>query len=717
MKRFLTATLVAAAFPALVWGAKVKVWNHHAPAHYEKAEFKAVVLTNEGALRLTRQVKPLPGIDAAHVWAVAEDKAGNLFVATGNEGKLFKIATDGAVSVAYQSEDTQILSLVAAPDGSLYAGTGPSGLIIRVPPQGEAKVHFQSKEGYIWSLAMDAKNETLYAATGPNGRIYQIDREGKGNVFYQTKQDHVLCVALASDGQLYAGTSNRGLVYRIDSKGKAFVLLDAPQTEVRTLLVAQDAVYAGTSSPVGRRTPGSGPVSSGDGSASRVSTLGASTEDRTPVSTENKDKDKDKEKPGTSSPSSANPNSTAPTTPPPSAKENSIYRIASDGTVREVFREKVMIQGLLPLGDRLLVATAGDGQLFELRVTERERSEVARLDHTQIHCVFQRNDGSVVLGSGDPGKLYVLQDRYVNQGMVVSEVLDAKALSRWGALRWKAETPPGTALSIAVRSGNVSEPDETWSDWSDEQTQSEEAMAKAPPARFLQYRLTLTSSSPQATPMLRSLTLRYQTANVAPEIGAIDVPDLDAVTLDNPKKLKLKWTATDVNEDELTYTLYYRKDGWKNWVELESGLEKREYEWDTTTTPAGVYQLKVVASDRRDNPDEEALAAERLSGPFVIDHVPPTVTVKVVGFDGERAIVEASGADGLTRLVSAAYSVDSRKWLNVFPAEGLLDRKAVSFRFKTEALKPGTHVLVLRVTDAAGNTGSQDVVFEVTRNE
>ena len=77
------------------------------------------------------------------------------------------------------------------------------------------------------------------------------------------------------------------------------------------------------------------------------------------------------------------------------------------------------------------------------------------------------------------------------------------------------------------------------------------------------------------------------TTNQAPEVTAIDVPDLDAVNLDNPKKLKIKWTATDPNEDELTYSLYVRKDGWKNWVQLEEDLDKKEYEWDTTTTPVG----------------------------------------------------------------------------------------------------------------------------------
>src|SRR5262249_22092342 len=157
-------------------------------------------------------------------------------------------------------------------------------------------------------------------------------------------------------------------------------------------------------------------------------------------------------------------------------------------------------------------------------------------------------------------------------------------------------TPAGTSINIAVRSGNVAEPDETWSDWSVEQSDARQATVLAPTARFLQYRVTLASDDAAATPILRSLAIRYATTNQAPEVTSVDVPDLDAVTLDNPKKLKFKWNATDANEDELTYSLFVRKEGWKNWVELEDSLEKKEFEWDTTTAPSGVYRLKVVAS-------------------------------------------------------------------------------------------------------------------------
>ena len=65
------------------------------------------------------------------------------------------------------------------------------------------------------------------------------------------------------------------------------------------------------------------------------------------------------------------------------------------------------------------------------------------------------------------------------------------------------------------------------------------------------------------------------------------------------------------------------------------------------------------------------------------------------------------------RLTAASFAVNGKKWSNIFPVNGLFDSKEETFKFKTDTLKPGTYVLVLRVKDAAGNTGSGDVVFTV----
>jgi hypothetical protein len=701
-----------AAHPAAA--GKVKVWQAHAPADYDRAALRGAVISSEGALRLSRRLEPLPGLQAEHVWDVVEDAAGNLYAATGDEGKIFKITPGGEVTVAYAGPDSQVLCLARGGDGAVYAGTGPGGRVVRLDPDGTAKVFYASPESYVWALAFDADGTTLYAATGPKGRVYKITPGGEGTVFFQTWQDHVLSLARAADGTLYAGTDKDGLVYRIDVAGKGFVLFQAAQSEVRTLLVTPDAIYAGTGAAGRKRSTGS--------SGEAVSALPAAPKGEVaaqPVARRAGDaapaalassvggKERDGER-----------GSPAPAPSAPAAGENSVYRIAPDGAAREVFRDRAMVLGLDRRRGRLFVGTGLDGRLFEIDEAIRERTEIARLDHGLVHKLYRRQDGAVVVATGDPGRLYLLRDGYKSQGTAVSEVLDAKLTSRWGALRWRADRPAGTRVSVAVRSGNVGEPDDTWSAWSAEQTDPQAATAAAPAARYLQYRVTLATTDAAVTPTLHRLSVRYATANQAPEVTALEVPDPESgppKESKDPKKLRLKWTATDPNEDELAYSVYARKEGWADWVLLEEGLAKPEWEWDTTTTPAGVYRVKVVASDRPDNPDGEALSAERLSGPVVVAHDPPAVTVRVAAVEGDRAVIEADAADALSRLAGAAYSINGRKWINVFPTDGLFDDKRESFRFTTEALPPGTYVLVLRVRDAAGNTGTGDAVFTIPR--
>jgi hypothetical protein len=722
-RSLLTAGLVvlaALSLPGAGSAAKVKVWHHHTPGHHDKAEFKHAVVSSEGTLRLSRQLRPLAGVKAMHVWDVVEDRQGNLFVATGDEGKLYKVTPAGAVSLAYTSPDSQVLSLALALDGTVYAGTGPTGLIIAISPEtGKARLVAENLDSYVWCLAVGDDGKTLFAGTGPKGRIYQVTPDGPASVFYRTKQEHILCLARGDGGVLYAGTDKGGLVYRIDARGKGFVLYQAAQAEVRSLLVTPKGVYAGTSAPSKRQLSSR----SGGSSGSSVSSVGSGSGS----ATSSKDGDAEKDsavKPASTSSSSASSSSSdeekgeskgsaAAAPSAPSAGENSVYHIAADGTVREVFREKALVLSLLRQHGGVLVGTGMHGQLFEVAEASKERSEIARLDHGQIHCLCRRRDGSVVLGTGDPGRLYVLHNTHAARGTVTSEVLDAKIISKWGALTWTADTPPGTAVSIAVRSGNVADPDDTWSDWSAEQTDSQQSRIAAPTARFLQYRVTLHTENSRITPGVRGLTLRYQTTNQAPEVTKIDVPDLDAANLENPRKVRLKWNALDPNEDELTYRLLVRKEGWKEWVCLEEELEKKEYDWDTTAMPSGVYRVKVVASDRRDNPAEEALTAERISAPFAVTQLPPAVSVRVAGIEGDQAVLEATATDPLVRLTEASFAVNGKRWVNVFPCDGLFDSKSERFRFKTEALRPGTYVLMMRVRNAAGVVGTSDVVFTV----
>ncbi|HEY8505775.1 MAG TPA: hypothetical protein VIL46_14415, partial [Gemmataceae bacterium] len=568
------------------------------------------------------------------------------------------------------------LSLAAGPEGSVYAGTGPSGTVLRVAPDGTVAVLRQLPSAYVWGLAYDQTAGALFAATGPEGRVYRIRPGGETDLFYQTRQEHVLCVATDGKGTVYAGTDRKGLVYRIDPTGKGYVLFQAPQSEVRRIQVTPEALYVGTTAPTDRtavvseklKSPAavaSSPLPSGSRPASAGAEPGAEAGPDAAVSTGSGDggeKSKSADRPQSASAPSV-----------PETGENSVYRLGFDGSVRELFREKALIQSLRLHGDRLYVGTGVRGRLFEVDPATRERSEVARLDQGVIHQIVERADGSLLVAAGDPGRIYTLRERYVGSGTVTSEVFDAGLISRWGNFSWRADRPEGTSLTVALRGGNVSEPDDTWTDWSAEYADPAGAAAALPPSRFAQYRVTLKTSDPSATPVLRSVRFRYATVNLAPELTSLETPDFDAEPAKEPKKVKLKWATTDPNEDALTYDLYVRKDGWNEWVRVAEALAKTEYEWDTTAMPEGNYLVKVVADDSPDNPPASALRSERVGGPVLVAHEPPAVSVKVTGIDGERVTVAATATAPVARIAAASYSLNGGDWVDIFPADGLSD--------------------------------------------
>ena len=397
-----------------------------------------------------------------------------------------------------------------------------------------------------------------------------------------------------------------------------------------------------------------------------------------------------------------------------------VYRIDATGRVRQLLDLKGMVYALGQIGlardGQLVAGTGGEGILYGVGQSGGSSRQLAKLDAEQILSLLSSDQGGLLIGTGNPGQLLRLEAEYRPAATLLSAPLDAKLLARFGSVVWWGNAPEGTQISVRLRSGNTAKPDETWSPWSAAQTDPLASDADCPPGRFLQYELTLRTSNPKITPVLQSLSIRYRTANQAPELTKLTVPHVEES--DGKKqldKLKLAWEATDPNEDELEYTLSFRKPEWSTWITLAKELTGKEHEWDITSVPEGVYVVRVEASDRRHNQSGEALSATRVSEPFIVDHQGPRLKINLAKKQPQpdRRTFEVSAEDALSPIVETSYSVDGGDWQRTFPVDGLFDASREQFRFQAAELSPGVHVLVVRATDAAGYVGSADLVFEI----
>ncbi|WP_422927036.1 hypothetical protein [Singulisphaera sp. PoT] len=716
----LIAGAVASGFIPAQWAfAKLDAWRQETAAAFNKGHRERVVVSDNGRIRLGQSLSPVGKLDASRVWDLASTADGTVYAATGDAGKVFRRESkDGAEwTVAYDADDTQVLSLAVLPENRVLAGTGPTGLIVDLtdPKNPKPTPALDPSVKYIWDLATDAKGN-LYAVTGPTGQLWKVAADGNRTLLYDSPHSHLLSVAVGSDGSVYAGSDGEGLIYRVSPDGKASVVYDAPQNEVRTLLFAPDGtLYAGTAAESGGGgggSPGRGPgLFSGGGGATTSSTTppsGATVASADAPEPPKPPSPTPPPRPPVSSPSSSGGGSASPK--PPSPGDNAVYRISNDGVPREVFRARVLIYALAWQEGRLLVGTGPDGQLFEVRDQGHESAPIARLDHGQILALLTDPKGNLLIGTGDPGAVARLESGYVPTGTLVSEVLDTKLISRFGALSWRSDQPEATTVAVQVRSGNVGEPDATWSAWSPEQTTPTTSKANVPPGRFAQYRLTLSTKNQAVTPEVRSVVIRYQTVNLPPEVSKVDVPDvsiLDGTT--RQTKLTLRWDVSDPNGDELEYALHIRKDGWPDWIRLgDEHHTGSNYEWDTTSVPDGLYRYRLTASDRPSNNADDALTRERTSEPFLVDHLAPAVAIES---KSRGAVVTLR--DNATRITKSAYALDGGEWTPIFPDDGLYDSNEETITLSLPDLKPGTHVLVIRANDAAGNTGTGDILLDV----
>ena len=238
-----------------------------------------------------------------YIWDLALDKAGNLYVATGDHGEIYKVTAKGEHSLFFKSDETHIRALTLDSKGNLIAGTDGSGLVYRISPAGEGFVLYSAPKKEITALALDREGN-IYAAgvgekrpgggsttapgtsmlitMGPNpaatpgsqapgivstpipppivsfpvpgggaaggSDVYRIAADGSPVRIWTSRDDIVYSLVFDSHGRLLAGTGNRGHVFAINGPDEYADLLKAPASQVTGFAQAPNGgLYAATS--------------------------------------------------------------------------------------------------------------------------------------------------------------------------------------------------------------------------------------------------------------------------------------------------------------------------------------------------------------------------------------------------------------------------------------------------------------------------------------
>ncbi len=242
-----------------------------------------------------------------YIWDLALDKSGNLYVATGDHGEIFRVTPRGEHSVFFKSDETHIRVLAFDAQDNLIAGSDGSGLIYRISPTGEGFVLYSAPKKEITALALDRAGNIYAAAVGekrggsganssgmaaallsmssapptgggapqvpgmtittapstppmtgpfpfPGGGasggsdVYRIAPDGSPTRLWTSHEDIVYALAFDSQGRLLAGTGNRGHIFAVSGLDDFSDLLKAAASQVTAFAKAPGGgVYAATS--------------------------------------------------------------------------------------------------------------------------------------------------------------------------------------------------------------------------------------------------------------------------------------------------------------------------------------------------------------------------------------------------------------------------------------------------------------------------------------
>ncbi|MGH9880962.1 MAG: hypothetical protein ACRD6N_05960, partial [Pyrinomonadaceae bacterium] len=663
--------------------------------------------------------------EQAYIWSSAIDNQGTVYLGTGHDGKIYRIASDGRGSLLYDATELDVTALAIGRDGALYAGTSPDGKVYRIASDGRAEVYFDPTDKYIWSLAV-LSDGSLAVGTGDNGKLYRVRAAGaqpESSLLINTNQTHVISLALTAQGDLIAGTDPGGLVLRISADGKAFALFDAQLREIHALAPAPDgSIYAlGLSDAAVGRQPAPTPPTPGapeqttpttsvtitaiDETGAPIQAQGPSARSRTDISN----------------------------------ARSAVFRIAPDGGADVVWSSPTVtafaIASALQPGS-VLIGTADKGRIYSVTNDGRD-TLLLQSSEGQISSFLVRS-GQIYAASSNQGKLFRFGSPLVAEGSYESPVRDAKLIATWGRVWWRG----AGNVELQTRSGNGERPDSTWSEWSVPYRDPEGNQISSPRARFIQWRMTMRSTSAPPQTWAEDVSVAYLPRNVAPEVLSITAlpigvglqqvaqmqidPNVESSGLDPaqfgvvaqvpPRRLfqrgarSFQWQAEDRNGDTLEYAIYYRALNETTFRLLKDKLRESFYTIDGATLADGRYIIKITASDAPDNPAGQALLGERLSEPVDIDNTPPVV--RAVGRPqlsntGLRVVFDVDDATG--KVKRADQSVDGAPWAPIFPDDGIADNSRERYSLDLPITAAGEHTISLRVFDTSGNVGTLSV--------
>ena len=421
-----------------------------------------------------------------------------------------------------------------------------------------------------------------------------------------------------------------------------------------------------------------------------------------------------------------------------------VYRIQKDGFAEKIWGSASDVAYAIAFDSegRPLVGTGNEGVIHRLD-SDQFNTVLLNTPPTQVTSFLEGKNGVVYATTGNVGNLYAIGPGLETSGTLESEVLDASEFSTWGKVHIRSTNHSG-AITLETRSGNVNHPESNWTPWTKVEISELGGAIHSQPARYLQYRLTLTKSSSGESPELSAIDLAFLPKNVAPKVQQIEVapfnyrqaPSNSALERSvqpsgSPSTITLPAVGSkrssagidvstggavapvqqgfrnhslgfgDPNGDQLSFKVELRSAADATWRTLKDKLLDRFYAFDSTSFPDGKYVVRITASDAPSNIPTAALTSSLESETFTIDNTPPVITIN----SASAGSIKFTAKDALSWIDKSEYSIDGGDWTALLPDNLVTDSQSLDYTITARA----GQLVSIRVYDENDNVSAKVV--------
>lgn len=549
-----------------------------------------------------------------------------LYVGTSPNGKVYRVdPASGKFTPFFDPKQAYIWAITPLADGSFAVATGVEGKLFRVNAKGEGSVWFDSPEPHLRSLAVGAAGGVLVGGSG-EGRIYEVSAKGEGRALYDSALTEISAIYYdpATRSGWAAGAAGTLPSTAPGSKSTQAATTTTPGDKSQSTPKKDDQSSVEVTITYEEPSPQSGavPATAGAGEIYRIDADGFVDVIRR--------FDREIVYGIAGGPDGSVYLSTGP--------QGRIYQLKGhDVSLVATVPEKQVVSFANDGSGGVYVTTTNSGAIYrlssglaaksEFRSPVRDAQRFSRFGHYLLRGKdIGSSDVNVSFRSGNTETPDDTWSAWSTSQGAEGEVTAPAARF----LQWKvnfAKPAAGSAIdamTVAYMNRN-----------------SAPVIASI---TVMDPGAVIISANYPAAPQVVEATNpdEYGIFTSLDNPGERSIPGKKYYR----KGFRtVTWKAQDPNGDSLRFDLSFRQKGTATWLRLREKMEEDQMNFDTSQLPDGLYELRLLASDAPGNPDKP-LTDVKEGFEFTIDNTPPAIEVSKDGDDVVIRVTDAASAVG-----------------------------------------------------------------------